>query len=213
MRHLEIGVVRTATLALCAVALALLSGGGAVAQEERGRIPEARFTDAGTEGCMRCHAAENMAVIAQTPHGDATNPHTPAAQAGCESCHGPGSLHMSRARGGAGFPALTRFGRGGDPAADQLEACLGCHAKEMGDDPGMAWSGSLHDTGRMTCSTCHRIHTTEKLLATREQQIDKCGSCHADQLAAHDRFEGKGIVFDRLTCYDCHDVHQLVRRQ
>jgi DmsE family decaheme c-type cytochrome len=177
------------------------------------RVPEARFTDTGADGCLRCHGGDNMAVLKESAHGNPDDPHAPFARAGCESCHGPGSLHVSRARGGAGFPALTRFGRGGDPAKDQLAACLDCHASAMGEREGMAWSGSLHDTGRMTCSTCHTIHAPDNLLADPVAQQAKCATCHDQQIADHSRFEGKGILFDQLTCHDCHDAHQLQSRQ
>lgn len=191
--------------------LVLASTGGTVLPAAAAEVPVAHYTDQGAEGCMRCHAGDRMAVIAETAHGDAKNPYSPYAQSGCEACHGPGSLHVSRARGGAGFPALIRFGRGGDPPAVQLDACLACHAEPMGDVPGMSWSGSLHDTGRMTCSTCHEIHTGAHPLASREAQVASCGRCHKAQIDNHKRFEAKGIDIDRLTCFDCHDPHQLVR--
>lgn len=183
--------------------------------EERVRVPEAHYTDTGAQGCLRCHAGDNMVVMMETLHGDQANPHAPFGpdQAGCEACHGPGSLHVSRARGGAGFPPLVRFGRGGDPVPDQLGLCLGCHGEAMGEHPGMAWSGSLHDTGRMTCSSCHVMHSSENVLADREAQIKNCAMCHDKQINSHNRFEGKGIAFDRLTCHDCHDVHQLMHRE
>lgn len=184
---------------------------GGAAAEQASRVPTAHYTDVGTEGCLTCHAGDNMTVMAETAHGDADDPHAPYAQQGCESCHGPGSLHVSRSRGGAGFPPLLRFRRDGDPVPDQLAACLDCHAQDMGETPAMAWTGSLHDTGRMTCSSCHQMHMTENLLATREQQVDNCGTCHGKQIDEHNRFESRGIVFDRLTCHTCHDVHQLIR--
>lgn len=179
------------------------------------RVPEAHYTDTGAEGCMRCHAGDSMAVILETAHGDRSNPLAPLSpdQAGCEACHGPGSLHVSRSRGGAGFPPLARFGRGGESVPEQLGLCLDCHGQTLADEPGMAWRGSLHDTGRMTCSTCHQIHSSENVLSGRDVQIEKCAACHDKQIEEHPRFEGRGIVYDRLTCHDCHDVHQLVRRQ
>jgi len=187
----------------------------AAVAEQAPRVPTAHYTDAGAEGCLRCHAGDNMRVVMESAHGDSANPHAPfgAEQAGCEACHGPGSLHVSRARGGAGFPLLAQFGRGGDPVPEQLELCLGCHSEDMGEHPGMTFQGSLHDTGRMTCSSCHTVHTSENVLASRDAQIENCSSCHASQIEEHNRFEGRGIVFDRLTCHDCHDVHQLMRRE
>ena len=82
----------------------------------------------------------------------------------------------------------------------------------MGALEGMAWAGSLHDTGRMTCGTCHEMHAAEDGMAVSSQQKDTCARCHGEQIEAHPRFENKGIAFDRLDCAACHDVHQLERR-
>jgi len=195
-------------------AMALLTGFAtlAIAQNDRPSTQAAQFTAGGTESCMRCHAGENMAIVGETPHGDKDNPDSPFAQQGCESCHGPGSLHVSRARGGAGFPALLRFGdRKTRP--EQNQACLDCHAQDMGDTPGMEWQGSLHDTPRMTCVGCHTLHSAENDMLDKQTQTQTCSRCHEEQISAHKDFQSKGIVFDRLMCSDCHDVHQLTRER
>jgi len=182
-----------------------------LAQSSRsGGLPEAQYTAEGTERCMRCHAGERMTLMAETAHGNPDNPHTPYANQGCESCHGPGSLHVSRARGGQGMPALVIFGAE-DSVQQQTQSCINCHANEMGDLKGMQWSGSLHDLDDVTCVSCHEMHVVGNPLADQERQRDGCAECHRAQIAGHPRFEDKGIVFDRLSCYDCHDVHQLNR--
>jgi DmsE family decaheme c-type cytochrome len=188
-----------------------LSAAAVSAQESKpGTRAAPQYTSGGTESCLRCHGAATITLMGDTAHGNTANPHTPYAQHGCEACHGPGSLHVSRARGGAGFPALLRFGDR-QTRSQQTAACLNCHGKDMGELAGMEWTGSLHDTSRMTCVSCHTLHTTENTLADARQQTDNCNKCHAEQIAAHPRFEDKGIVFDRLTCSDCHDVHQLLK--
>ena len=179
---------------------------------DRSRVPEARYTGKGVEACINCHAGDTILVMAETAHGNRDDPHAPYSKDGCESCHGPGSLHISRARGGAGFPPLLSFGRRGDPVTKQLAACLGCHAEPMAERQGMAWAGSIHDTGRMTCSSCHRMHTTDDPMTDSAQQSTNCTMCHEEQITNHNRFEGKGIVFDTLSCATCHDVHQLVSK-
>jgi DmsE family decaheme c-type cytochrome len=173
---------------------------------------DAQFTADGTASCIRCHGGESMTVMAETPHGDSDDPHTPYAQQGCESCHGPGSIHISRARGGRGFPELLRFGDS-ETTAQQSASCLNCHTNDMGALAGIDWTDSLHDTGRMTCVSCHQLHTTDNPMADEAQQTNTCAHCHEKQIAGHPRFEDKGIVFDQLTCYDCHDVHQLLHDQ
>ncbi len=80
-------------------------------KETRSNPPQAQFTAAGVEGCLRCHVGDRLTAMAKTAHGNKDNPHTPYATQGCESCHGPGSFHSSRARGGVGFPALISFHR------------------------------------------------------------------------------------------------------
>ena len=49
---------------------------------------------AGTEVCATCHTGYDTSINA-SKHGQAKNPRTPAAAAGCESCHGPGEAHAS----------------------------------------------------------------------------------------------------------------------
>jgi len=206
-------IVGRCLLSLIGAALLLVGNSASVAAAASSeRIPEASYTGAGSDGCLRCHAGDTMALMAETAHGDANDPFTPFANEGCESCHGPGSLHVSRARGGAGFPPLLRFHNKGDPNPEQLGACLNCHGQSMGDHPGMEWTGSLHDTGNITCSSCHQLHAAQNVLADPAAQKASCSRCHKKQIADHNRFEQKGIVFDQLSCHDCHDVHQLIGR-
>jgi DmsE family decaheme c-type cytochrome len=202
-------ICRSALTVLLAGALLSIQAEVCAADSSKSLKAAAQYTTGGADSCLRCHGSEHMLIIAETAHGNPDDPHTPYAQQGCESCHGPGSLHVSRARGGTGFPALLRFGdRTTRP--QQTAACLNCHAEEMGDVAGMEWTGSLHDTPRMTCGTCHRMHTTDNPLADRDYQTQRCALCHKKQIASHPDFADKGVVFDELTCYDCHDVHQLI---
>ena len=200
---------------LLTLSVALMGGQPELAAAQNGRsatVQDAQFTAAGTASCLRCHSGESMTIMGETAHGDATDPHAPYAVQGCESCHGPGSLHVSRARGGAGFPALLRFGED-STRPQQTAACLNCHAEDMGETEGMEWTGSAHDTPRITCVGCHQLHTTDDPLTDTTKQTENCMRCHEDEIAVHPRFEDKGIVFDNLICSDCHDVHQLIRAE
>lgn len=180
------------------------------AQTTRARLEaDAQLTAGGADDCLRCHAGETMVLMADTPHGNLGDPHTPYSQQGCESCHGPGSLHVSRAAGGAGKPPLLQFGADG-VVAEQTAACTSCHAEDMGELEGLAWADSLHDTEEITCVSCHTLHTLEKPLADISSQRESCAECHKQEIRDHSKFEGKGIIFDQLACYDCHDVHQLI---
>ena len=167
------------------------------------------FTRDGTESCLACHSGEKMRAIAASPHGDSDIPGSPENTHGCESCHGPGSIHISRAHGGRGFPPLIQFGRGQDasPREEQLHACLDCHAQESMGDSQVTFVGSAHDRRTINCSTCHNIHADSDPLSDRETQVATCSRCHRRHLADHPRFEDKSIDFDALSCSTCHDVH------
>ncbi len=168
-----------------------------------------KFTKEGTKGCQVCHSGERMQIIATTVHGKTDKADSPYGQQGCESCHGPGSFHVSRAHGGKGFRNTIKFGteeNGPDrsPASDQVSTCINCHGKTD-----MHWTGSVHDKIGLTCSNCHEMHAEKLSTTDREKQATGCYSCHEKQRTKHPQFSDKGIVFDQLKCWTCHDVHQL----
>jgi DmsE family decaheme c-type cytochrome len=167
------------------------------------------FTSEGTEACLRCHSGEKMRAIALNSHGKVENSHSPAAANGCESCHGPGSIHVSRAHGGRGFPPLTTFGRGSkvSPREEQLQPCLSCHADETTGTQKITFIGSVHDKRTINCSTCHTLHVESDPVSDKDLQAAICYRCHRKQKEEHPRFEGKSINFEALSCSTCHDVH------
>jgi DmsE family decaheme c-type cytochrome len=170
------------------------------------------FAEGGTEACLHCHSGEKMRAIVSSPHGDSEIPGSPFADHGCESCHGPGSIHVSRAHGGRGFPPLTMFGRGKEvsPREEQIHACLACHAGENTGTKRIGFIGSVHDKRRINCSTCHKLHAETDPIIDKDQQTATCNRCHRRKIEEHPRFEGKSIDFDALSCSTCHDVHLTV---
>ncbi len=163
---------------------------------------EPSYTGDGVEACTRCHMGGNMLLMAATVHGDPQRPYTPYAEQGCESCHGPGSLHVSRARGGHGHPPLLTFGPG-NPAPPQNAACLSCHGAGREDLESVGWTGTLHDAG-MSCSTCHELHVAEDPMSVQATQQARCATCHTRQLEAHP-------PFGNFKCSQCHNAHTLTR--
>lgn len=180
-----------------------------------------QYTKGGVETCLYCHDVDRMRLIMKTKHGDGKNQDTPFAKKGCESCHGPGSLHSTRSRRGKGRPPMNVFGETAKtPFAKQAQTCLeGCHNKTMGTLAGMQWQGSSHGSAwkdadgkerAMACSNCHVIHGLDEPMKDKKIQAKICYKCHEKTEAEHPRFEDKGIAFDKLSCWDCHDVHQLI---
>jgi DmsE family decaheme c-type cytochrome len=203
----------------------LLSSVG-FAQQSEGKSPAkrtAQFTEEGSEACMVCHSGEKMRAIAASPHGNSDNPSAPLFKQGCEDCHGPGSIHVSRAHGGKGFPKMILFG--GDPTVsernEQVDTCLSCHTEDLGSTQAIEFRDSVHDKAQdkqgdkqiISCSNCHVIHTEFAAIREKEQQAAICYKCHEKTKAEHSRFEDKSIDFDALSCWDCHDVHKANAEQ
>lgn len=188
-------------------------------------IPGAEYV--GSENCALCHAqehhyfqlSEHASVTLRGGEGEA------ASVEGCETCHGPGSLH-----------AATRGLEGKILVADE-ETCFSCHADIRGK-----FSLQHHHPvpeGRMSCSDCHSMHgqdlkslarlsginvpTSPLTAAAIAGQDQACFRCHKEQrgpfVFEHDALrEGCGVchnphgsVHDKLlvagdtsTCLRCH---------
>jgi DmsE family decaheme c-type cytochrome len=172
------------------------------------------FTRGGAEACLHCHSGDRMRAVKNSPHGNMENMYTPLATQGCEACHGPGSIHISRAHGGAGFPKMIDFGRGPNfsPRDTQIEACLACHHEEKGGRSVIEWYSSSHNRKNINCSTCHEIHVETDPMENADQQVATCRRCHRKDLEKHDHFDDSNIEFDSLSCGTCHNVHQAFDR-
>lgn len=175
--------------------------------ESRLNPPQAQYNADGVEGCLACHLSERMSATAETAHGNKDNPHTPYARKGCESCHGPGSFHSSRARGGFGFPPLITFQWGRETRQEQMQACMGCHEKHMGELWKINWYGSRHEVTGMTCNYCHKLHVVDDGLKDQQSQREACSTCHGRKLETH---MGGEELLQRTKCSVCHKVHDLL---
>jgi DmsE family decaheme c-type cytochrome len=173
------------------------------------------YTKGGAEVCLRCHSGERMRAIQDSAHGNMENMFTPLASQGCEACHGPGSIHVSRAHGGAGFPKMIDFGRGSNfsPREVQIEACLACHHEDQGGRSVIEWQSSSHNRKSINCSTCHTVHVKTDPMQDADQQVATCNRCHRKALQQHEHFEDSDINFDTLSCGTCHNVHEAFDRE
>lgn len=167
---------RTLVVSLMGLALAL---GVASADEER----------VGSETCGACHE-EVFKLFQSTAHAVAPNWD---AEAGCESCHGPGAEHVDSGGevGMIRFPDLS--------PREASERCLSCHNRQ---EKHFTSKSSLHAMGDVACTDCHNAHLqTEHLL--RKQGSELCAECHSSVAAQFDLPRAHPME----NCSDCHEPH------
>jgi predicted CXXCH cytochrome family protein len=176
-------------------------------------VPGAKYI--GSKECEQCH--EELYKNFQTAdHAVLTMGGPNVLNAGCESCHGPGSIHSES--GGEtklaysftpGRPVANDFGASGvTPNARAVEnVCFTCHA----DVRGQFNLASHHPVpeGRMTCIECHPPHKGTAHLGgstALKSQDDTCLKCHPTQRGPY-VFEHEAM---HEGCTSCHGAHGTV---
>ena len=151
---------------------------------------------AGSKACEECHEATTTGFHDAT-HAKMMAPGDNAKEIGCESCHGPGSLHV-KSGGGTGSIVNPRT---------SPETCFQCHLDKRGEF-------SLPNThpvlaGKMSCSDCHNLHTGDAVKegGTNLTGLNEtCYKCHSAQVGP--------FVFEheasREGCVTCHNPHGSV---
>ncbi len=157
-------------------------------------IPGATFV--GNKACVECHSRITR-VFPTSAHAQIQLEGTRAAgQTGCESCHGPASLHVA----GGGGRGKFIFNPGKDPAA-----CYVCHRQEQAE-----FQLPQHHPvpeGQMNCVQCHDPHGSDIFKPAgglaMARQNESCAQCHREQT--------RPFVFEhpamREGCTVCHDPH------
>jgi predicted CXXCH cytochrome family protein len=176
-------------------------------------IPGAEYL--GTRECANCHE-EIVRDFQTADHARLITTGPNALHAGCESCHGPSSLHVES--GGEVKPPYS-FSPGrpqpGDRAARLVlepgraneTVCYQCHANVRGQ-----FNLPHHHPvpeGKMSCSECHSPHKGSihagggTSLFSRNET---CLRCHSAQRGPH-VFEHEAM---REGCTTCHNPHGSV---
>jgi predicted CXXCH cytochrome family protein len=157
-------------------------------------VPGATFV--GNKTCFECHTNITR-VFPSSPHARL---HFEGANVpemtGCESCHGPGSLHV--ASGGGRGKFIVNPGK--DPGA-----CFSCHL-ETHAQFNLPQHHPLPE-GKMNCVQCHDPHGMDIMKPGRglamAHQNQTCGQCHREQ--------SRPFVYEheamREGCTVCHSPH------
>jgi predicted CXXCH cytochrome family protein len=163
-------------------------------------VPGASFV--GNQACADCHQ-EYTRLFAGSPHARV---HLEVAalkgQTGCESCHGPGSLHVQQ-------PAVRGYIV--NPRKD-AGACFQCHVQTHAEFNLPQHHPLLE--GKMNCVQCHDPHGFDIRKPARGVTLgmarlnESCAECHREQ--------ARPFVYEhevmREGCTACHQPHGSVNR-
>lgn len=170
---------------------ALISPAQAAPKKGPQKIEGAEYI--GTETCAACHE-EQAQKFPLTSHHRVLGGKEEIPGEGCESCHGPGSIHADT----QSKNDIVRF---------EPENCFSCHMDKKGEF--MLQHHHPVTEGRMSCADCHNPHGTEleEMKTVSLQKSDEaCFNCHKEM---------KGpFVFEhdvmREGCTTCHNPHGSV---
>lgn len=166
---------------------------------------------AGMDTCKECHE-DKYKSIALTIHGIKADPRSPAAQQGCESCHGPGAAHVSEG-GGKGVGGILPLGPHSSTGAGRTNAvCLECHERfPLSSKLSRAyWHGSVHEMRGLTCTNCHSVHSGYPKNLAKSTQEEVCAQCHKQINAQLLKSSHHPIREGKIGCSDCHNPHGTV---
>jgi len=160
----------------------------------------------GPEVCKACHAAR-VEFYQASVHGQKGNLRGPANAGNCAVCHGDGTEHV-KAGGGRGVGGIRNPGGKTMSPDDKNATCLACHAA---GSKRTHWDGSTHQTRGTACTSCHTMHSPDKVL-TKLTQPEVCFACHKQQRAEVNRTFRHPILEGKVVCSDCHNPHGSIGR-
>jgi predicted CXXCH cytochrome family protein len=154
-------------------------------------IPNATFV--GSKSCADCHSEITKNFVTAS-HGRLIAHGANSENVGCESCHGPGSVHNET--GGARNTIIN--------PNKSPEVCFQCHL-DMRGKFNLTHSHPVID-GKVTCTDCHNPHKGDAIKGSAfslTSEMETCTRCHIAQRGPF-VFEHEAI---REGCTTCHDPH------
>ncbi len=153
----------------------------------------------GNSVCLECH--EDYATERTNIHLKIAEFEVPSGvKTGCESCHGPGSLHVD---GEGDVEKILRFGDDGLEPEEVGGICTNCH--QAGAQ--LNWAGSAHAENDVACTACHKVHTNGRKYLLKEGELDLCSRCHQDVRARTYYASHHPLKEEKMHCSDCHNPH------
>lgn len=153
----------------------------------------------GDQVCADCHQSITD-VFPASPHARLIASEAPHGAAGCESCHGPASLHV---QSGMASPALIH-----NPKRDP-GTCLDCH-QEIHTKLRLPNHHPVLE-GLLNCVDCHDPHGRDIYNSSKGSFYASlhatCAACHQEQARAF-VFEHEAM---REGCTECHDPHGSIQ--
>jgi DmsE family decaheme c-type cytochrome len=215
---------RIGNLALIAMAaLSMLAGAVVQGKAKDGSLPLKLFKQAkaedfmGDAACADCHERQ-VAQFNQSAHATySLDKSLPIDKQGCESCHGPGKLHVREED--SQVIAYSKIS-----PKEVSDACLRCHGGTMKLSH---WHQTEHGRTDTSCVSCHLIHpkgndpgkghglVKKSVFAAAKQsgsllKADEptlCATCHASAVGQFRMNSHHPIPEGRMLCSDCHDIH------
>jgi DmsE family decaheme c-type cytochrome len=150
----------------------------------------------GQDTCITCHDSQGYKG---TAHAMVSNPRSPVATHGCESCHGPGKAHVDAGGDASKIVNLKTL-----TPQRASEACTVCHDRTKH----ALWAGSQHEQRGVSCLSCHSVHTPvgpKQLKAKTEPEL--CATCHRNIVNKLNRFNHMPVREEKMACSSCHNPH------
>ncbi len=164
------------------------------------------YTASGADTCLACHNVPEVTGIFRTRHGAPTDPRSPFGhgQLQCEACHGPGGAHAGMQMIDDKLARVIEFEADSAASAEtQNGMCLGCHEADVG----FSAHGGAHDDNRVSCASCHQLHSTTDAVRGTSTQAEKCYTCHAFRRADSLKAYSHPLREGKMACTGCHSPH------